>query len=194
MWSLSLSLSLAMEHGGPVTECVSVLRYNLYLISCLMFSFCSHFSSEILTFCLQNFGNSKSCSLLGCHFIKHINVKERTQTTSISTTQGKSRVGFFSESAPLVQFFLIFLSENILQENIYHNLLAYVYPGNCTQKQSEYYTVHGNLQFKTDHSPSPPVCRSVWRFKRKIANQEIIKFWYSSSSSYYQVPSALRPV
>ena len=78
-----------------------------------MFSFCSHFSSEILTFCLQNFGNSKSCSQLGCHFIKHINVKD-TNYFYIYILQLESRVRFFSESAPLVQFFLIFLTENIL--------------------------------------------------------------------------------
>ena len=96
-----------MRWWGPclVTECASVVTYNLYFISCLMFSFCSHFSSEILTFCLQNFGNSKSCSQLGCHFIKHINVKERTQTTSISTTQVTSMV-FLSTSPVLPHFSL----------------------------------------------------------------------------------------
>ena len=80
-----------------------------------MFSFCSHFSSEILTFCLQNFGNSKSCSQLGCHFIKHINVKDRQGhklPTSISTTQVRSKV-FLRESStsPVLPHFY---SKNIL--------------------------------------------------------------------------------
>ena len=103
--------------------------------------------------------------------------------------QLKSRVRFFSESPPLVRFFLIFLSE-IFYRKIFIIICWLMSTLGIGEAK---WVLHITWQFSVlNPDQSVSAVRTVWSFKRKIANQEIIKFWYSSSS--YQFPSTLRPV